>query len=215
MKFLVRSKISPENLGLLFGLLGGIIFGATLPMTRLPVTDLDPYWLTAARAAGAGVLASAVLIGLRRPLPSLAQFRRIGIAALMLVMGFPGFSGIAMKTLPAAHAGVVVGIADGDGRGGECSGGRAAQHRILDLQFLRGSCWSPSMPCGKAAAGSNGAMGCCLAPSPVAAIGYTVSGQLARDMPGWEVISWTVVVALPASRRWFTPRRGGRLHICP
>jgi hypothetical protein len=138
MKFLVRSKISPENLGLLFGLLGGIIFGATLPMTRLPVTDLDPYWLTAGRAAGAGVLASAVLIGLRRPLPSLAQFRRIGIAALMLVMGFPGFSGIAMKTMPAAHAGVVVGIADGDGRGGG-SGGRAAQHRILDLlQFLRG-----------------------------------------------------------------------------
>ncbi len=33
----------------------------------------------------------------------------------------------------------------------------------------------------------------------VAAIGYTFSGRLTSDMPGWEVISWVLVIALPIS----------------
>ena len=32
-----------------------------------------------------------------------------------------------------------------------------------------------------------------------AAIGYVVSAELTRDMPGWEVISWVCVVMLPAT----------------
>lgn len=32
-----------------------------------------------------------------------------------------------------------------------------------------------------------------------AAVGYTYSGQLARTMPGWVVISWALVLALPIS----------------
>jgi drug/metabolite transporter (DMT)-like permease len=30
-------------------------------------------------------------------------------------------------------------------------------------------------------------------------VGYTYSGKLTRLMPGWEVISWAVVIALPIS----------------
>jgi len=33
----------------------------------------------------------------------------------------------------------------------------------------------------------------------VAAIGYAVSGRLTADMPGWEVISWVLVMALSVS----------------
>ena len=32
-----------------------------------------------------------------------------------------------------------------------------------------------------------------------AAIAYTASGALTRTMPGWEVISWTLVASLPMS----------------
>jgi drug/metabolite transporter (DMT)-like permease len=31
------------------------------------------------------------------------------------------------------------------------------------------------------------------------AVGYAFSGRLTREMPGWEVISWALVVALPIS----------------
>jgi drug/metabolite transporter (DMT)-like permease len=33
----------------------------------------------------------------------------------------------------------------------------------------------------------------------VSAIGYAFSGRLTADMPGWEVISWVLVIALPIS----------------
>jgi drug/metabolite transporter (DMT)-like permease len=33
----------------------------------------------------------------------------------------------------------------------------------------------------------------------VAAIGYAFSGRLTSQMPGWEVISWVLVIALPLS----------------
>jgi drug/metabolite transporter (DMT)-like permease len=33
----------------------------------------------------------------------------------------------------------------------------------------------------------------------VAAIGYAFSGKLTAEMPGWEVISWVLVAALPVS----------------
>jgi drug/metabolite transporter (DMT)-like permease len=31
----------------------------------------------------------------------------------------------------------------------------------------------------------------------VSAIGYVYSGKLSREMPGWEVISWVLVISLP------------------
>ena len=33
----------------------------------------------------------------------------------------------------------------------------------------------------------------------VSAIGYAFSGRLTAQMPGWEVISWVLVIALPVS----------------
>jgi drug/metabolite transporter (DMT)-like permease len=38
-----------------------------------------------------------------------------------------------------------------------------------------------------------------LAAVAVSAIGYAFSGRLTADMPGWEVISWVLVMALPIS----------------
>jgi hypothetical protein len=51
-------RISRETTGLLLGLIGVIIFGATLPATRVAVVDLSPWFVTTGRAAVAGLLAS-------------------------------------------------------------------------------------------------------------------------------------------------------------
>ena len=99
-----------ETLGLMLGFAGVVVFAATLPMTRFAVGDLGPGFLTAGRAAGAGVLALAVLLVLRRPVPRPGQLGRIALVALLLVAGFPGLTGLAMQTVPAAHGGVVTGL---------------------------------------------------------------------------------------------------------
>ena len=54
---------SRDTIGLLLGLAGVVIFGATLPMTRIAVVGLDPWFVTMGRAALAGAIALGVLIG--------------------------------------------------------------------------------------------------------------------------------------------------------
>ena len=49
--------LARDRLGLLLGLAGVVIFGATLPITRLAVADLSPWFVTFGRAALAGVWA--------------------------------------------------------------------------------------------------------------------------------------------------------------
>ena len=44
----------------------------------------------------------------------------------------------------------------------------------------------------------------------VAAIGYAFSGRLTVEMPGWEVISWVLVLALPISLRRGRADHAGR-----
>lgn len=101
---------SAETLGLLLGLLGVVIFGGTLPSTRIAVAELDPWFVTTGRAALAGFIALAVLVALRRPIPSPRALLRIAGASLLLVGGFPAFSGFAMTHVPASHGGVVLGV---------------------------------------------------------------------------------------------------------
>lgn len=188
-----------DSLGLLLGLIGVVIFAATLPMTRLAVGDLGPWFLTFGRAAGAGLLAACVLLALRRPVPNRATLAKLALASLCLAVGFPGFSGLAMQSVPASHGAVVIGV--------------LPLATVIASALLHGE--RPSLAfwaCGVAGAllivgfalrqGAGGlTTGDFLLFGAVvsAAIGYTVSADISRKLPGWETISWAVVLALPVT----------------
>lgn len=106
----MSSLVSRQSLGLSLGFLGVVIFGGTLPATRLALTGFDPYFITASRSAIAGLCALAVLAILRRPLPPRHTWLSLVVGTLGVVVGFPLFMAMAMQTLPAAHGGVVLGI---------------------------------------------------------------------------------------------------------
>ena len=67
----MSSPSTRERLGLLLGFVGMAIFGGTLPATRIAVAEIDPIALTALRTAIAGLCSLALLLVLRRPLPTL------------------------------------------------------------------------------------------------------------------------------------------------
>ena len=190
-------KLSREALGYMLGLIGVIIFAGTLPATRIAVKTLDPWFVTFGRAAVAGVCAVVVLAVLRRPWPTPRQRWLIVLSASMVTLGFPGLMGVAMQTVPAAHGGVVLGVLP-----------------LMTAAF--GALWQGSRPprafwllslvaamvvIGFSLRGGGGHlergdMFLFLA-SLCASIGYIFSADLSRDMPGWEVISWICVFALP------------------
>src|SRR5690606_12400488 len=74
------------------------------------VEGLSPYFVTAGRAAAAGLLAGTTLLVLRRPWPSRNRVGVLLLIAACLVIGFPGLTALAMQRVPASHGGVVLGI---------------------------------------------------------------------------------------------------------
>jgi drug/metabolite transporter (DMT)-like permease len=190
--------VSRETAGLALGLVGVVIFGGTLPATRVALGAFSPWFITHGRAALAAAAAAILLAVLRKPFPR-ADAGAIFLAGLLLVFGFPMMSSIAMQTVPAAHGGVVLGILPLATSvfaaliGGErpsvlfwiCGIAGAAlvvlfAMRDGGMQLSPGDTWL-------FLAGLS------------ASLGYVVSGKLARKMPGWEVICWALVVTAPIS----------------
>jgi drug/metabolite transporter (DMT)-like permease len=182
--------------GLLLGFIGMVIFGATLPVTRLALTGFDPAFITFGRAFLAGLASALVLTVTRRRFPrgDLGSFTLIGAT---LIFAFPGFVNVAMQTVPASHGGIVLGVLPlmtavfaalvGGERPGLAFWLWGIVGAALVLGFtLRGGGFAPGI--------GHVWLFCAAVAS---AFGYVVSGKLARQMPGWEVIAWALVLCLP------------------
>ncbi|MGB8574987.1 MAG: DMT family transporter [Pseudolabrys sp.] len=191
---------SREKIGLALGVAGVLLFGGTLPATRLAVAALDPLFLSAARAVIAGCAGLLLLIVLRRPMPPRALWHEFMLAGLCTIVGFPVFMGLAMAHVPAAHGGVVLGIIPL----ATAAAAALVAHERPSLGF-----WLASMA-GAAIVlvfmvrqsgahtiqlGDLYLLGTVIS----GAFGYALSGRLSMQQPGWEVISWQVTLFLPLS----------------
>jgi drug/metabolite transporter (DMT)-like permease len=108
-----------ERLGLLLGLVGVILFGATLPMTKLAIgspdaPQLSPWFVTFGRAAVAGGLSALYLLvqHMRGKLrwPTADQRGLLAFTALGVVIMFPLFMSLALQYVPSTHGAVVTGL---------------------------------------------------------------------------------------------------------
>jgi drug/metabolite transporter (DMT)-like permease len=191
-----------ETRGLWFGLLGVVIFAMTLPMTRLAVgaasdPQLPPAFVTAGRAAFAGLLSVAYL-GLtgaprvrRRHLPALAA------SALGTVVGFPLFLSLALRQVDAMHAAVVTGLMP------------LATAVVAALYFRQrpsNGFWACAvlgcaMVLSFAAHQGHGSLsaadGLLLLAVLSTAVGYVAGARVAAELPAEQVICWVLVISLP------------------
>jgi drug/metabolite transporter (DMT)-like permease len=190
---------SRERLGLLLGFIGMAIFGGTLPATRIAVSAIDPIALTAARTAIAGLCSLALLIVLRRPLPPRRLWFSLAVAMLCISVTFPLLMALAVQTVDASHGGVVLGILPI----ATAFVAVLITHERPKPLFWIASIVGASLVIAFALRQGGGTLSAgdllLLAAVAVSAIGYAFSGRLTADMPGWEVISWVLVMALPIS----------------
>ena len=111
----MKPSENDERKGLWLGLLGVVIFAMTLPMTRLavgPASDaqLPPIFVTAGRAALAGLLSVLYLFATTNVRPHRNQLLAFAVCALGTVVGFPLFLALALREVDAMHAAVVSGV---------------------------------------------------------------------------------------------------------
>lgn len=193
------SHYQREQLGLLLGFVGVVIFGGTLPATRLAVSAIDPVALTAIRAAIAGVCSLVLLIALRRPLPPRELWPQIVIVMICVTVLFPLFMALGMQTVDASHGGVVLGVLPI----ATALVAVAITHERPRPLFWIASLAGAALVIAFALRQGGGAMSAgdllLFASIAASAVGYAFSGRLTSSMPGWEVISWVLVIALPFS----------------
>ncbi|WP_063791601.1 DMT family transporter [Bradyrhizobium valentinum] len=195
----MSSPSSRERLGLLLGFIGMVIFGGTLPATRIAVAEIDPIALTSLRTAIAGMCSLVLLVVLRRPLPPRALWGQLVIAMLCVAVLFPLLMSLGMQTVDASHGGVVLGILPI----ATALVAVAITHERPRLLFWIASVAGAALVIAFSLREGGGAFSTgdllLFAAVAVSAIGYAFSGRLTSQMPGWEVISWVLVIGLPLS----------------
>jgi drug/metabolite transporter (DMT)-like permease len=195
----MSSPASRERLGLLLGFIGMVIFGGTLPATRIAVSEIDPIALTALRTAIAGVCSLVLLLVLRRPLPPRTLWLQLVIATLCVAVLFPLLMSMGMQRVDASHGGVVLGVLPIATALVAVAITHERPGPLFWIASVTGA--APVIAFSLRQGGGAFSTGDLLlfAAVAVSAIGYAFSGRLTLHMPGWEVISWILVIGLPLS----------------
>ena len=182
------------------GFIGVAIFAGSLPATRLAVADLDPGFLTFARASLAALPALALLLVLGQPRPRPEQMPSLALAALGVVVGFPLLTALALQHVTSAHSIVFVGLLPLSTalfavlRGGERPRPAFWLFSVAGAAFVAGYSALGGMQASPSALKGDLLM---LAAILVCGLGYAEGGRLSRTLGGWQVISWALLLSLP------------------
>ncbi|MEW6644301.1 MAG: DMT family transporter [Pseudomonadota bacterium] len=184
--------------GWINGFVGMLIFSGSLPATRAAVAGFDPVFLTVARAAIAGLLGLGLLALFRQPRPARADLVPLLITALGVVVGFPLLTALALEHITSAHSVVYVGLLPlSTAVFGVLRGGERPRPLFWLFSGLGSVCvagFALSRGVGAASVGDL----LMLAAIVVCGLGYAEGAQLSRRLGGWQVISWALVLSLPA-----------------
>jgi drug/metabolite transporter (DMT)-like permease len=211
--------VTDANKGLWLGALGVVIFALTVPMTRLAVGDvsapqLPPAFVTAGRAAVAGLLSVLYLLALRAPRPTRAQWPALVVSALGTVVGFPLFLALALRQVDAMHASVVTGVLP---LATAVVGALVLRQRPSNGFWVCALLGCALVLLFAALQGSGRlslADGWLLLAMLSAAIGYVAGARLSAQMPAPQVICWVLVGSLPLTlpaMLWTWPEQAVRL----
>ena len=179
--------------GWLNGFIGVAIFAGSLPATRVAVADLNPMFLTSARATLAALLGLAFLLLLRQPRPSLADSPSLALTAVGVVVGFPLLTALALQHVSSAHSIVFLGLLPLSTavfavlRGGERPRLPFWVFSVAGAAFVAGYA-----ALGGLEASLQGDL-LMLGAIVVCGLGYAEGARLSRKLGGWQVISWALV----------------------
>lgn len=189
---------------MLLGLIGVAIFSLTLPFTRLAVGgaadsahDLSPMFVALARALAAAVLAAVWLYWKRAPLPPRAALPALAMVAIGCIIGFPWLTSVAMRTLPAAHGAVLVGVLPlATALFAALLGGEQPSKGFWMMAII-GSALVVGFALGQSGGSLHAADLAIFLAVLLAAMGYAAGGRLSQTLGGQQTICWALVLAAP------------------
>ena len=191
--------------GIGFAFLGVLIFSFTLPMVKLALPGFSPWTLTFGRATLAGLLALVFLKFSGAKFPERKLIGPLLFTAGGIVIGWPILTTLALQETTSAHAAVIT-------AGLPLATAVLAVFRLHErvprtfwVAALIGTftlviyAWLNGGQEGSSLKADLFLVGAVIA----AAIGYAEGAILSKVMPGWQVVSWCVVLTLPLTLPYF------------
>ncbi|WP_190024198.1 DMT family transporter [Streptomyces hiroshimensis] len=185
--------------GVLLAALGVATFSLTFPATAWALEGLGPWSVTSCRMTLAGLIAAGCLLALRVRVPARRHWPALCAVAGGTVVGFPLLTTLALQTSTTSHAAVVVGLLPLTTAAYAAVRNRTRHSRTFWGAAVTGAAvviaFALQQSGGSPTAGDLYLFGALL----VCAAGYAEGGRLAREMPGWQVIGWALVLCLPVA----------------
>jgi drug/metabolite transporter (DMT)-like permease len=196
-----RARPSPgatgRNHGLGWAALGVLAFSVTFPATTLAERSFDPLVVGAGRSVISAVIAAVTLRLAGVPIPDRRHWPGLVAVALGCGIGFGVLTALALHHTSSSHGAVVIGLLP-------AATAIVAVLRVGDRPgpaFWLASLIGTGVVTGYALSRGAGALHpadlLLLGSVVVAAVGYAEGGRLARELPGWQVVAWGLLIALP------------------
>jgi drug/metabolite transporter (DMT)-like permease len=183
----------------MWAFVGVLLFSFSVPMTKVAVGGFNPFLTAMGRAVIAGVLATAFLTLRRVPLPAREHLTPIVFTMIGAVFGWPILLALALERTSSAHVAVIAAFMPLT----------TALFAVLRAhERVSGQFWLAAVAGSLAlvvfALSRGGAQGADLT-ADLLVVGavlmsswcYVEGASVTKAMPGWQVISWVVVLALP------------------
>ena len=187
--------------GLIWAFVGVVLFSLSLPLTKVAIGGFNPYLTATGRALIAG-LAALVILGIRRvSFPAREHLRPLLFTMLGAVFGWPILLALALERTTSAHAAVIAAFMPlataifAVTRSGERVSRQFWLASILGAAGLVVFAASRGGLEGGDLAADLLVVGAVLSSSWC----YVEGAAISRVLPGWQVISWVVVLALPVT----------------
>jgi drug/metabolite transporter (DMT)-like permease len=162
------------------------------------VLQLDPLFVTFARAAIAALPAILLLLFTRAPRPARGELRSLAIVAAGVVVGFPLLTALALQRVTSAHALLFIALlplctaAFAVVRAGERPAAAFWAFALLGAAVVAG--YSLTRPQGARSLAGDALM---VAAVLACGLGYAEGAVLSRRLGGAPVICWALALSLP------------------
>lgn len=188
-----------QRSGLLFAFVGILAFSLSLPFTKLALKSFDPFFTAFARPVIASALAIPLMVALKVPKLPRELWRPTAFTAAGAVFGWPILIALALQRTTSAHVSVIAAVMPlvtaiiavikhrkhpGTSFWVASSLGTAL---LILFSLTRGGTTNSDFLTDLLIIGAVIASSYC----------YVEGASLTSFMPGWQVISWVVVISLP------------------
>ena len=189
------------RVGLAWAFVGVLLFSFSLPMTKVAVGGFDPFFTAMGRAVIAGAVALVLLVVRRVPFPAREHLSPILFTMVGAVFGWPILLALALQRTTSAHAAVIAAFMPLTTaliavlRSGE----RVARQFWWAAGLGTAALVAFALSRGGAEGGDLVADLLVVGAVLFSSTCYVLGAEVTRAMPGWQVISWVVVLALPVT----------------